>query len=115
MTKRSYKMRIEDILHALNKIDQYTLNMSYNQFTKNELIIDAVVRKLEIIEEAARAVPDSIAEQYPEVSWHRMAGLRNILIHEYFGVDKRIVWEIITNDLPNEKPLLEFVMRELEE
>lgn len=78
-----------------------------------DLIFDAVIRNLEVIGEAANKVPDNIKEEYSVVPWQRMIGLRNLLIHEYFGVDKQIVWKIISEDLPKTKPLIEKVKNEI--
>ena len=113
MNGRPYKVRIEDIIQAMNKIEHYTKGMSRKRFMKDELTVDAVVRNLEVIGEAARNIPDSVVEEHSHISWHRMIGLRNILIHQYFGVDKDIVWDIITEDLPKEKPLLESLCKAL--
>lgn len=110
---RSTKLFVADMLESMVRIEQYTSGMSYESFKENGLVVDAVVRNLEIIGEAARNIPNSMMEQYSDVSWHRMIALRNILIHDYFGVDMEIVWKIITRDLPKEKPVLESVYKNL--
>ncbi len=94
---RDYRVYLDDILTACGKIGQYTAGMSYEDFSDDTKTVDAVVRNLEIIGEAARNVPESIRSQAPEVEWRRMADLRNILIHEYFGVDTEILWDIVQN------------------
>jgi|CZCB01.1.fsa_nt_gi uncharacterized protein with HEPN domain len=115
MINRNYIMYLEDIIHCIEKIEQYTEKLSYEEFTKNSLVIDAVIRNLEVIGEATRNVPEEITQHYPDVPWKSMIGLRNILIHEYFGVDLEIVWEIIKYDLPNTKPLVSHVLEKLKE
>lgn len=75
-------------------------NMSYREFVANELVQDVVVRNLEIIGEASKKIPEEIKSKYSDIEWRKMAGLRDILIHEYFGVDLEILWDIIKNKLP---------------
>lgn len=113
MTKRNYIMYLEDIIDCMGKIEQYVGELSYQDFVKNSLVSDAVIRNLEVIGEASKSIPNEIISYYPDVSWKSMIGLRNILIHEYFGVDSEIVWEIIKRDLPRTKPLILQMLREL--
>lgn len=80
---RSTKLFIADIFDSIHKIETYTAGMNYESFKRNGLVIDAVVRNLEIIGEAARNIPNQVMENYPNVSWQKMIGLRNLLIHEY--------------------------------
>jgi uncharacterized protein with HEPN domain len=87
-----------DILESMNRIDTYILGVNYDSFLNNQMLIDAVIRNLEIIGEAARNLPDELKNKYPELPWRNMIGLRNILIHQYFGVDESIIWEVITVD-----------------
>ena len=89
--KRNYRLFVEDILESMNRIEEYIKNISIEEFKNSNIIFDAVIRNLEIIGEAAKNIPDEIKEQYEFVPWPRMAGLRNILIHEYFGIDKQIM------------------------
>ncbi len=97
---RDYKVFLADILEAINKIRSYTASFSLESFSKDEKSIDAVVRNLEVIGEAIKNVPDDVRLKYPDVEWKRIAGLRDILIHEYFGIDVVIIWDIIRNKLP---------------
>ncbi|GGK36708.1 DUF86 domain-containing protein [Caldalkalibacillus thermarum] len=107
MTKK-YIMFLEDILKC---IEEYTKGMDFEKFRNNQLVIDAVIRNLEVIGEASKYVPVEIRESYPSVPWKSMIGLRNILIHEYFGIDEEIVWEIVSSDLKKIKPVIEEIIR----
>ena len=104
MKRRTGKLFVEDILEAIDKIKRHIEGLTYETFVKNELVIDAVIRNLEIIGEASRNLPEDVRKKYPEIPWGRMIGLRNIIIHEYFGVDLAIILEIITKNLPETKP-----------
>lgn len=97
---RDYKVYLEDILEAVNKIIQYTTGMSLEEFSRDAKTIEAVVRNLEIIGEAAKHVPKHIRVKNPDIEWKQIAGLRDILIHEYFSIDLDIIWDIIRNKLP---------------
>ncbi|MBF7081721.1 DUF86 domain-containing protein [Desulfallas sp. Bu1-1] len=97
---RDYKAYLSDIIDSINKIERYTNNMSFQDFLQNELVQDGVVRNLEIIGEAVKKIPDNIKRRKPDIEWKKIAGLRDILIHDYFGVDVVIVWDIIKNKIP---------------
>ena len=92
-------MRVEDILEAIDSILEYTSNMDQSSWEKDRKTIDAVIRNFEIIGEAATHVPEEVQNNYREVPWSQMKGIRNLLIHEYFGVDIDVVWETIKKDL----------------
>ena len=100
MTKRGHLLFLEDILLAMDKIEKYINNMSQQDFEQKDIVVDAVIRNLEVIGEAAKSVPIEVREEYPHIPWKRMIGLRNIMIHEYFGIDLSIVWTIVKNNLP---------------
>ncbi len=107
---REYKAYFNDILEAIRKIERYTDNLSFDDFTGDERTQDAVVRNLEIIGEAIKNIPVEIRNKKPEIEWQKIAGLRDILAHAYFGVDVEIVWDIIITKIPElKKRILELV------
>lgn len=101
MCKRDPKLLIEDMLIAIKKIRRYTENIqSLEEFKANELIADAVIRNLEVLGEAARKLPTEFQEEYPDIPWRNIIGLRNIVAHGYFVVDLEIIWRVIRYQLP---------------
>ena len=98
------KIYLEDIISSIKKIEKYINDISFEEFSDNEMIVDAVVRNLEIIGEAARNLEDDFKETNSHIPWRNMIGLRNIMIHEYFGIDLNIIWKIVTDDIPKTKP-----------
>lgn len=97
--QRELKTYFEDIITAVNKIEKYTKDMKKEDLTRNELVQDAVVRNLEVIGEAVKKIPDDVRESKRDIPWKKIAGLRDILIHEYFGINMNIVWDVIENKL----------------
>ena len=97
---RDSRVYLEDILEATRKIASYTAHLSKAAFLEDEKTFDAVVRNLEVIGEAVKKLPEDIRAQHPTVEWKKIAGLRDILIHEYFGLDSEIVWDIVKNKVP---------------
>ena len=89
MPPRQWKLYLEDILSAIEKIQRYTQGMDLEKFRVSDITIDAVIRNFTVIGEAARQIPSEIELRYNQVPWQKMRGLRNIVVHEYFGVDMR--------------------------
>lgn len=100
MSKRGIKLYLEDIQDSIRKIDKYTRGFDFEKFSKDEQLIDAVVRNLSIIGEAVRNIPREIKAKNPEVAWNEIKGMRNKVVHEYFGIDEEILWKTIQDDLP---------------
>ncbi len=97
---RDYKLYLDDILEAVKRIEEYTKGLPLEKMKKDTLVLDGVVRNLEIIGEAAKNIPVQIKERHYEIEWKKIAGLRDILAHEYFGIDLEVVWDIVKNKLP---------------
>ena len=96
-------IRLQHILDAIDEIENYTFQVEFSDFQQNSMMIHASVRQLEIIGEAANHLSDELTSNYESVEWKQIIGLRNLLIHEYFGVDIAIVWNVIQFDLPHFK------------
>ncbi len=103
MTFKDWRVRIEDMIEAIERIRRYTEGMDETRFVADDRSVDAVVRNLEIIGEAAKRVPSPMTERHPEIPWSRMSEMRNILVHEYHSVDPCIIFDTARHDLP---PLL---------
>ena len=113
MKTKNHRLYLEDILEAVEKIQRYIKGLAYDTFVKNDMAVDAVIRNLEIIGEAAKNLPEDVKGRYPDIPWKRMIGLRNIAVHEYFGVDLSIIWEVITKNLPETKAKIVEVLKNL--
>jgi uncharacterized protein with HEPN domain len=100
MSPRDWQVRLEDILDSIHKIQTYTSGMDFAIFSSDQKTIDAVLRNLEIIGEASIYLPDNIRETYPNFPLVELRAMRNIIIHQYFGVSLPIIWDSICNDLP---------------
>ncbi len=110
---RDPKEKLRDILSAIAAIERYQ-TVSYENLENNELLPVWFVRHLEIIGEAARALPQTVREMAPNVPWSEIIGLRTILVHQYFKVDLAIVWEVVQRDIPNLKPQIVKLLEQLE-
>lgn len=108
--KKEYKLYLKDILDAMESIEMFVKDISYDDFVKDDKTASAVIRKFEIIGEATKQIPDEIRQKYPTIPWKEMAGMRDRLIHFYFGVDYKLVWETIANRLPQVKPLIQKIL-----
>jgi len=98
--QRDWRIRIEDILESLARIERYTAGMAFDTFSTDERTLDAVIRNFGIIGEAANHIPDDVRKAHPELPWPQMRGLRNLVVHEYFGISHEILWETAKKDLP---------------
>ena len=97
---RDFEVYLEDIRQAIGKIKSYTAGLDRTAFDHDDRTIDAVIRNLQIIGEAAKMIPESLRADYPIVEWKKIAGLRDILAHQYFEVDLDIIWDVLQNKLP---------------
>lgn len=98
--EREWIFRIRHILTAIEKIDRYTSNMTFEQFTVDERTIDAVIRNFLVIGEATRHVPGDVRASNPDIPWKLMEGMRHMLVHAYDAVKLDTVWQTVTEDLP---------------
>jgi len=112
--RRDNKLFLKDIFESCKYIQEFVEGMDFEQFLQDEKTSSAVIRKFEIIGEAAKNIPNSITEKYPHVPWKGMAGIRDRLIHGYFGVDYNIVWESIETDLPPLISAISQILNDLE-
>lgn len=112
MSKRDTILLLEDMLHATQKIKRYTLGLDFDSFLADEKTLDAVIRNFEIIGEAANRIDIDFRDANPEIEWKRIRGFRNRIVHDYFGIDYEIVWEIIENYLDELNNWLEFIIED---
>ncbi len=106
MSERSAELLLEDMLESCDRILEYTNKLTYDDFRKNYLVVDAVVRNFTVIGEAAGRIPDDFKRKHSEIDWDRIRGFRNRIVHDYFGIDYQIVWLIIENNIPELRDLI---------
>jgi len=100
MPYRGWLFRVNDILEAVAAVQQYVAGMTYDDFVADRKTVDAVIRNLTIIGEAAGHIPDEICQTQPEIPWNDMRAMRNFIVHEYFGVSDKILWDTVQLNLP---------------
>jgi uncharacterized protein with HEPN domain len=113
MKKRDYTDYVEDIVTAIADIEQFVKDMEFEEFSKDKKTVFAVVRALEIIGEAARQIPESLKNEHAGVPWKEMAGIRNKIAHEYFGVDVEVIWDTVEKNVPELKALISDMLRDM--
>ena len=109
---RDSKVYLEDILEAIERILRYTRGLSRETFAADEMTLDAVVRNLEVIGEAVKRLPADVRAREPAVEWQKIAGLRDILIHQYFGIDVQILWDVVETKLPGLQAGVRSILRD---
>ena len=113
MSKRDSLLLLQDMLESAQKIKRYTNGSDYEAFLSDDRTADAVVRNFEIIGEAANRLDQELRDSYPGIEWNRIRGFRNRIVHDYFGIDYRIVWAIIESYLDDLIKRLTFIIDEL--
>ena len=97
---RHYRLYLRDILEAMEAIEEFIQGMDFEQFKQDDRTASAVIRKFEIIGEAAKGIPEEIKQEYPQIPWKEMAGMRDRLIHAYFNINHELVWKTIKRRVP---------------
>lgn len=113
--KRDNKLFVRDIIDAMESIEGFIGNMTLDKLRKDEKTSSAVLRKFEIIGEAAKYMPKEIKDKYKDIPWKSMVGMRDRLIHAYFGIDYNLVWSAIKSEIPKLKPQLKKMLSQLEQ
>lgn len=111
--EKDYRDYIQDILDSIDEIYVFIGGMSREEFLNDSKTVKAVLRNLEIVGEAAKKTPPPLRDKYPDIPWKKMAGLRDKLIHEYFGVDLEIIWQLIKEELPGILHPVQEMLRDL--
>ena len=111
--KESHRDYLEDIVDAMEKAESFISGMDFQTFSDDDKTHFAVVRALEVIGEAVKHVPDHVKKKYPQVPWRDIAGMRDKLIHEYFGVKLKVVWNTVKSEIPELKPVFKKIRDEI--
>ncbi|MEQ6389706.1 DUF86 domain-containing protein [Bacillaceae bacterium S4-13-58] len=98
--QREPKVFLEDKYNASSKIQTYTNGLSYDEFIDNEMVADAVIKNILVIGEAVKNIPEKIRKNNPQIEWRKMAGMRDMVIHGYFSINYRMVWDVVQNKIP---------------
>lgn len=112
--KREIGDYLQDVIDAMNKGMEFVEDIEYENFIRDDKTIFAVIRAIEIIGEAIKNIPEDVRDEYPEIPWREMAGMRDKLIHGYVGVNSVRIWETVKEEIPPLKPLFEKLLNDLE-
>ena len=112
--KRDYGDYLEDILNSIDSIEEFTRDMDYDEFEQDKKTVFAVVRAFEIIGEAVKSIPKEIRQEYSDIPWRSMSGMRDKVIHGYFGVDNKVLWKTLKEDLPELRPKIKKILDDLD-
>ena len=112
--RRNILLYLDDILEAITRVEEYSAHPDYSSFKQDKKGIDAIIRNFEIMGEAAKKIPSDLRSQYPDMPWTEMMGMRNKMIHEYYGVDTQILWKTIKDNLTQLKPQITKMLQDLE-
>lgn len=112
---RDPRLYLKDILDAMDTIEKFVEGMEFDEFKGDDKTSSAVIRKFEIIGEATKNVPGSLKQRHPDIPWREMAGMRDKLIHFYFGIKYELVWRTIKDVIPEVRPLIQKIFKSLED
>lgn len=112
---RNHGLYLKDIFAAMVAAQAFVEGMDFNAFVADDKTVSAVIRKLEIIGEATKNVPETIRQQYPQVPWRNMAGMRDRIIHRYFAVNYTIVWDTVKDHIPPLQSIIEQILKDLDD
>jgi len=110
---RDPRLYLDDILESCNKVSRYIEGLDQSETMQNELIVDAILRNLMVIGEAAKKLPDEWKLRFGDIEWRKIAGLRDVIAHEYFQLDEEILWDVVSNKLPELKRVVSRILDEL--
>ena len=108
--RRDFLLFLEDIMACIEKLEKYTQGLTFDQFSKNEMAVDAVIRNFEVIGEAVKKIPKEVKQKYSDEEWNEATGFRDVLIHDYFGIDLEAVWDTLKKNVPGFKEKLTRVL-----
>ena len=114
MMRRDFRDYLRDVLESINDVEDFVGSMSFEEFAKDKKTLNAVVRSIEIIGEASKKIPESWKEKHKDLPWRQIAGMRDKLIHAYFGVDVEILWKAVKEDVPRLKGSVKKMLQDAE-
>lgn len=109
--KRTVTLYLQDIWECILAIEEYSQSLTENEFIRNHLIQDAIIRRFEIMGEATKNIDEKLRNEYPDIPWKKIAGMRDIFIHEYFGIQLKRVWNTIKEEIPVLKQKLALILK----
>ena len=110
---RDSRLYLDDIFESCNKVSRYIEGLDQSEVMQNELIVDAILRNLMVIGEAAKKLPNEWKQRYGDIEWRKIAGLRDVIAHEYFQLDEEILWDVVSNKLPELENVVSRMLDEL--
>jgi uncharacterized protein with HEPN domain len=112
--RRDERVFLEDVLECIEKIEEYVGNLTEKEFEENSEKQDAVIRRIEIIGEAVKNISNETRKKFPDVRWREMAGMLDVVIHQYFGISIGLIWRVATSDIPSLKERIGEIIKEIE-